>query len=148
VRDNAREVSMGPDIRTVWRGDVGLSVIVAATLVTAACDEARTRSDAGDKTAATSTTSSGVAGKPFVSGGKVSIDLDGGGYEVRASADNHIRVTLRGNIGNTKVEVTPDAERANVRVQDTPHNQFRATIEVPKTADLTIHLSGGELVVG
>jgi len=137
---------MGPDIRTVWRVGVGLSVIVAAALVTACrVVDMGTRSDS-DKTA--STTSSVVADKPFVSGGKISIELDGGGYEVRAAADNHIRVSVSSNAGNTKVEVTPDAERATVKVQDTPHNNCKATIEVPKTADLTIHLSGGELVIG
>ncbi len=137
---------MGPDIRTVWRVDVGLSVIVAATLVVAGCVETHSRTESSDRTAPAAT--SVVADKPFVSGGKIAIELDGGRYEVRAASDNRIRVSLGDNPGNTKVEVTPDGERANVHVRDTPHNNFKAMIEVPKTADLTIRLSGGELAVG
>lgn len=137
---------MGPDIRTVWRVNAGLSVIVAATLGITGCVETRSRTESSDKTA--STASSVVADKPFVSGGKIAIELDGGGYEVRAASDNRIRVSITDNAGNTKVEVTPEGERADVKVKDTPHNNFKATIEVPKTADLTIRLSGGELAIG
>jgi hypothetical protein len=137
---------MGPDIRTVWRVGVGLSVIVAATFGIAGCDDTHSRTESSDKTA--STASSVVADKPFMSGGRITIDLDGGGYEVRAASDNRIRVSIGGNAGNARVEVTSEGERGDVKVKDTPHNNFKATIEVPKTADLTIHLSGGELVVG
>jgi hypothetical protein len=86
--------------------------------------------------------------KPFVSAGKIDMQLDGGDYTIRPAADNHIRVTLSGNTGNAKVELTPSGTHANLVVKDTPHNNFHATIEVPKAADLTIRLSGGNLVIG
>src|SRR5262249_17941597 len=82
----------------------------------------------------------------FVSAGKITMDLDGGSYVVRAAADNHIRVTLTGNTGNTRSDVTARATDASVQVTDTPRN-FRATIEVPSAADLVVHFKGGELVM-
>lgn len=85
--------------------------------------------------------------KPFVSGGRIDMQLDGGNYEVRPGADNHIRVTLSGNAGNARVELTTNGTRADVKVRDTPRNNFQATIEVPKAADLVIRLSGGNLTM-
>jgi hypothetical protein len=87
-----------------------------------------------------------VAEKPFVTGGKIDMQLDGGGYEIRPAADDRIRFTSNGNTGDAKVELTANGTHADVRVKDTPHN-FRATIEVPKAADLVIRLSGGDLVM-
>src|SRR5215831_8481802 len=80
VRDNAREVSMGPDIRTVGRAGVGLSTLVAAVVMAIGCVESHSRSDAGDKTVPAA--NAVVADKPFVSGGRIAMQLDGGGYEV------------------------------------------------------------------
>ena len=85
--------------------------------------------------------------KPFVSGGKIDMQLDGGSYEIRPAAGNQVRVTLSGNTGNAKVELTTSGTHADVKVKDTPHNNFQATIEVPKAADLVVRLTGGNLVM-
>jgi hypothetical protein len=85
--------------------------------------------------------------KPFASGGKIDMQLDGGSYEIRPAAGNHIRVTLNENAGNAKVELTTSGTHADVKVKDTPHNNFQATIEVPKAADLVVRLTGGNLVM-
>jgi hypothetical protein len=85
--------------------------------------------------------------KPFVSGGKVMIQLEGGDYEVRAAADNHVRVTLTGNTGNTTVDVAIAGRQATASVKNTPHTNFKCVIEVPKAADLVIRLTGGDLDV-
>jgi hypothetical protein len=83
--------------------------------------------------------------RPFVSGGKIELQLDGGSYTIRPATDNHIRVSLEGNIGNAKADVNVNGTNANVAVRDTPHNKFRATIELPKMADLVLRLKAGEL---
>jgi hypothetical protein len=88
-----------------------------------------------------------VSEKAFVAGGTINIQLDGGSYEVRAAAANHLRVTLDKNIGNAKAELTADGTHADVKVTQTPNNNFHATIEVPPTADLVIRLSAGDLVI-
>jgi hypothetical protein len=126
--------------------NVGWAVMAAAALALGGCVDTHSRPESTDKTVATPSTV--VADKPFGSGGKIAMTLDGGDYEVRAAADNRIRISFSGNTGNARAEVTPDGERANVNVQDTPHNNFKAIVEVPKTADLTIRLSGGDLAVG
>jgi hypothetical protein len=89
-----------------------------------------------------------VADKPFVSGGKIHVELDGGGYAVRPAADDHIRVTFGGNVGNARAELTTNEAEAHVGIKDTPSGNFQATIEVPGTADLVVRLSGGNLEIG
>jgi hypothetical protein len=95
----------------------------------------------------TETAPSRVADKPFVAAGKINIALDGGGYEIKTAADNHIRVAVSGNTGDTKVDVAVDGSSADVKIKNTPHNNFRAIVEVPATADLVVRLSGGELKI-
>jgi len=85
--------------------------------------------------------------KPFASGGKIDMQLAGGSYEIRPAAGNHVRVTLSGNTGNAKVDLTTSGTHADVNVKDTPRNNFQATIEVPKAADLVVRLTGGNLVI-
>ena len=88
------------------------------------------------------------ADKAFAGGGKVDIHLDGGDYDVRAAADNHVRVTMSGNTGSATVDVTIAGTHADVSVRNTPHSNFRCVIEVPSVSDVAIRLSGGDLTVG
>jgi hypothetical protein len=83
--------------------------------------------------------------KPFASGGRIDINLSGGEYEIRAAADNKIRVRLTRNPASTKVDVATTGSTATVRVSNTPHNDFSAIIEVPKVSDLKVHMTGGDL---
>ena len=87
--------------------------------------------------------------KPFVSAGAVNIQLESGEYEIVPAADNHIRVILGGNVGSTVADVTTANNRANVTVRNTPnHGNFHATIEVPRTSNLVLRLTAGDLTVG
>ena len=88
-----------------------------------------------------------TAEKPFAAGGRIEMQLDGGDYEVRPSADNRVRIATDEHIGDAGVEVTTEGTNARVEAKNTP-NQFKATIDVPAAADLIIHLKAGELVVG
>ena len=85
--------------------------------------------------------------KPFAAAGSIEMQLDGGDYSIHASPDGRIRVSFAGNIGNAAAELASSGAHANLAIRDTPHSNFRATIEVPATADLTIHLSGGNLEI-
>jgi hypothetical protein len=124
---------------------VSLAVLVAAAACASAC--------VGGQNDAATTEKSLVAVQPvvsekaFESGGTIDIQLDGGDYELRAVDGNRIRVSLNGNVGNAKADLTADGTRAEVKVRDTPHNNFRATIEVPQTANLVVRLSGGNLTL-
>jgi len=90
-----------------------------------------------------------VEDKAFVSGGKVDVHLEAGDYEVRASRDNHVRVTLSGDMGNTVAEVVVKDRNADVVVRKTPSSSktFHVVIEVPKVSDVAIRLSAGDLDV-
>jgi hypothetical protein len=87
------------------------------------------------------------ADKPFAVAGSIEMQLDGGDYTIRASPDEHIRVSFEGNTGNAAVDLGTSGTHANLAIKDTPHSNFRATVEVPATADLTVHLSGGNLEI-
>ncbi|HEV3201254.1 MAG TPA: hypothetical protein VGZ73_25315 [Bryobacteraceae bacterium] len=85
--------------------------------------------------------------KPFAAAGSIEMQLDGGDYIIRASPDERIRVSFAGNTGNATADLGTSGPHANLAIRDTPHSNFRATVEVPATADLTVHLTGGNLEV-
>jgi hypothetical protein len=87
------------------------------------------------------------ADKPFVAAGNIEMRLSGGDYIIRAGTDEHIRVSFAGNTGNAAAELTTSGTRANLSIKDTPHSNFRATVEVPATSDLTVHLTGGNVEI-
>jgi hypothetical protein len=129
-----------------WWTVVTSGACAAVLLGTAACggsESPRTETATAPPVEATAK----VTDKPFVSSGKIEMQLDGGNYTVRPAAGTDIRVTLGGNTGTAKVNVTTTDTEAKVSVKETPHNNFQATIEVPQTADLTIRLSGGDLKI-
>jgi hypothetical protein len=121
-----------------------VAMLLMAELYFSGCHQTRSNSDTADLSVVT--TKSVVADKPFASGGKIDLQLDGGAYQIRPSTDSHIRVTLTGNAGNARTEVTANRTDGKVQVSDTPRN-FRATIELPPVADLVVHFKGGELVM-
>ena len=87
------------------------------------------------------------AERTFPSGGSLEMTLAGGRYEIQPSADDHIRVTTSGHTGSTKVDITTSEKSGTVTVSDTPHNNFHAVIEVPKTTDLVVKLTAGDLTI-
>lgn len=83
--------------------------------------------------------------KPFAAAGSIEMQLDGGDYIIRASPDERIRVSFAGNTGNAAADLGTNGTHAKLAIRDTPQSNFRATVEVPGTADLTVHLMGGSL---
>jgi len=88
------------------------------------------------------------ADKPFAAAGSIDMQLDGGDYTIRAGPDAHIRVSFAGNIGEADADLGTNGTHANLAIRNAPHNNFRATVEVPATADITVHLAAGNLEVG
>jgi hypothetical protein len=72
------------------------------------------------------------------------MQLDGGNYEIRPGPSDRTHVSFGRNTGNATAEVPTLGAHANLSVKDTPHNNFKETIEVPETTDL-VHLIGGNL---
>jgi hypothetical protein len=85
------------------------------------------------------------AEKPFAAGGSIEMQLDGGNYEIRPASADRIRISFGGNTGSATADVTTVGAHANLAIKDTPHNNFKATVEVPQTTDLVLHLTGGNL---
>jgi hypothetical protein len=93
-----------------------------------------------------------VVQQSFASGGTVRLHLEAGGYTIRAGSSDNIVVTYSANSENlsrVKVEIKPMASHVDVDVyvRNTPHNNFNATIEVPRRTNLWARLSAGELSV-
>lgn len=85
--------------------------------------------------------------KAFAAAGSIEMQLDGGDYIIRASPNERIRVLFAGTTGNAAADLATSGTHANLAIRDTPHSNFRATIEVPATVDVTVHLTGGNLQV-
>jgi hypothetical protein len=85
------------------------------------------------------------ADKPFDSGGNIDMQLDGGNYVVRAASDQRVRVSFEGNIGNATADLATNGTHATLTIKNTPHSNFRATVELPARADLAVHLAAGNL---
>ena len=91
-------------------------------------------------------TSGSPAEKDFVSGGKIAMTLESGDYKILASSDNRIHVRWN-EASRTRVKLTTNGNSAELRVENTPHNNFHATIEVPALTDLRIRLTAGDMSV-
>jgi len=85
--------------------------------------------------------------KPFASAGSIEMQLTGGNYNIRPAGGDQIRISFGGNTGNATADLTTSGTHANLVVRDAPQSNFKATIEVPKTSDLVIHLAAGNLDV-
>jgi hypothetical protein len=128
-------------VRSIFRDS---SVVLAIVLCSSACHGERAEPESPKAAEAPAP----VADKSFVPGGKIVLDLDGGAYEIKAAADNHIRVAVSGAAANTKVDVGIDGTNGTVKVKDTPHGNFHGIIEVPSQSDVVVRLTGGELTMG
>ena len=91
-------------------------------------------------------TSGSPAEKDFVSGGKIAMTLESGDYKILASSDNRIHVRWN-EASRTRVKLTTNGNSAELREENTPHNNFHATIEVPALTDLRIRLTAGDMSV-
>jgi DUF4097 and DUF4098 domain-containing protein YvlB len=84
--------------------------------------------------------------KDFVSGGKIEMTLESGDYNIRASSDNRIHVRWNeASAKGVRVKLTTNGKSADVRVENTPHDNFHAIIEVPALADVRVRLTAGNL---
>jgi hypothetical protein len=84
--------------------------------------------------------------KDFVSGGKIEITLESGDYQIRASSDNRVHVRWNeASARGVRVKLMTNGKSADLRVENTPHNNFHATIEVPALTDVRVRLTAGNL---
>jgi hypothetical protein len=91
------------------------------------------------------------ARQKFISGGTIRLHLQAGGYTVIPGDSENIIVTCRAQteeqLNRVKLGIKPTAASADIYVSETPHNNFQATIEVPRRSNLWARLSAGELKI-
>ncbi|HET9308296.1 MAG TPA: hypothetical protein VFO46_19920 [Candidatus Sulfotelmatobacter sp.] len=83
----------------------------------------------------------------FGSGGRIRMDLCSSGIDVIGKESGQLRVSYDAGRGDVKVRIRVSGDRAELRVTDCPRNNFRVTIEVPKSSALYVRMFAGELNV-
>lgn len=77
--------------------------------------------------------------------------LSPGGYTITAGDSNAIQITYKAanpdQLKQVKVQIHASASSADVSISNTPHNNFQATIEVPRHTDLRVRMFAGEVVI-
>ena len=85
--------------------------------------------------------------RPFAAGGRVTMDLSAGEYEIIGSPDNRVRldwdVDDRYDVDN-RLAVQGTEARVST---DGPSNHFRVRIQVPARSNLYVRLTAGELTI-
>lgn len=88
---------------------------------------------------------------PFASGGDIRLELSAGDYEIIPTNAEEIRVSWRSDrdrdANRVHVKFHIVGNSANVET-DGPHSNMHYTIEVPKSANLTVRLSAGDMRIG
>lgn len=83
----------------------------------------------------------------FASGGRIRMDLCSSGIDVIGKESGQLRVSYDPERGDVNVRIRVSGDRADLRVTDCPRNNFRVTIEVPKSSALYVRMFAGELNV-
>lgn len=87
----------------------------------------------------------------FPSGGRITMDLGSGGYTIHASDSDEITVTYSASseqaLREVKATVQVTGSLARVTVANTPHNNFRADIDVPRQSGLKVRMFAGEVII-
>jgi hypothetical protein len=83
----------------------------------------------------------------FAAGGKLRMDLCPGGIDLVGKDEGRVRVSYHPERDDVKVRLEVAGSQADLKVTGCPHNNFRMTIEVPKSSDLYVRMMAGELQV-
>ena len=88
--------------------------------------------------------------RPFAAGGRITMDLSAGEYEITGAADSRIRldwdVEDRDRLDEVDNRVTVKGTEARVAT-DGPTGNFRVRIQVPVQSNLHIRLTAGEMAI-
>jgi hypothetical protein len=130
------------------RHTIALVLIMTSGLLASCHAESKNADATADAAGSAAAAPVVAAEKPFVPAGRIEMHLSGGEYEIRPATDERIRVTVTGNRGDARIDVSATDRQGTINVSDTPTRNFSAVIEVPRTADLTVRLAAGNLTIG
>jgi hypothetical protein len=92
----------------------------------------------------------GMVERAFKPGGTIAMDLSAGGYTIRGTAEDTIRVRWQtrdaASAAQSKAEVAVAGTSATIRTRGSK-NDFKVQIELPHRSDLNVSLSAGDLQV-
>jgi hypothetical protein len=83
----------------------------------------------------------------FVAGGRIRMDLCSSGVDLIGKDEAKLRVSYSPDRGNAKVRIRVSGDRADLIISDCPRNNFRVTVEIPKSSALYVRMMAGELNV-
>ena len=84
----------------------------------------------------------------FAPGGQVRLQLCSSGVDVLGKEDGMLRVsyvTRHENDDDVRIRIRVRGDEAALKVAGCPHNNFRMTIEVPRSSSLHVRMFAGEL---
>jgi hypothetical protein len=85
----------------------------------------------------------------FSPGGRLTLDLEAGDYDLVPAAGDRVLVSWTGDDeGRARAWIDGTTREAHLVVERTPHQNFHARVEVPARCDLRVRLTAGELKVG
>jgi len=84
----------------------------------------------------------------FAPGGRIRMSLCPGGIEVIGKDDGRLRVSYEPRRDHeVRVRLEASGGQADLKVTGCPNNNFKMTIEVPKSSDLYVRMMAGQLDV-
>ena len=84
----------------------------------------------------------------FARGGQIRMDLCSGGMEIIGKDEGRLRVSYDSRRdSDVRVRLEASDSHADLKVTGCPNNNFRMTIEVPKSSDLYVRMMAGQLTV-
>jgi len=83
----------------------------------------------------------------FAAGGRVRMDVCPSGVEVIGRDESMVRVSYTPERVNVRVRIRVSGDQAEVGVTGCPHNNFKVTVEVPKSSALYVRMMAGQLDV-
>jgi hypothetical protein len=79
----------------------------------------------------------------------LALDLEAAGLKILPSEDGHLRVRYVGkgeaDLSKLRVRFNPAGDPAELCVTNTPHNDFEYELQVPRSTDLILRMTAGEL---
>lgn len=80
-------------------------------------------------------------------GAKVRMDLCSSAIELVGRDENTLRVSYDTDRGKVNVRIQSAGDYTDVRVKDCPNNNFKVSIELPKSSSLYVRMFAGDLDV-
>lgn len=88
--------------------------------------------------------------RPFVQGGRITMDLSAGDYTIEGTPDPRIRLSWETrdprDARDVKAQANVEGNEAEIET-DGPSSGFRVTIAIPERSDVKVRLSAGDLTL-